>query len=241
MLVAIHGFTETDCSWSEVFQGSGLTPITPLLPGHGGKPCPPDTTMSGVADAVVASLPPDQAVDLVGYSLGGRVAIQLALNHSNRVRRLILISCRPGLEGEDIRQQRRKKDEALAQILEEDGIGPFVAWWEANPALRPFKPFPRPLQQHIRSRRLNQDPLGLAGCLRTMGQGVVPSLWESLGRITVPCLLIAGGADQRYPEDMQAMAQRMPQAQLTVVNDCGHAVHREQAATLIQLIRGFLA
>ena len=84
----------------------------------------------------------DGSEDLLGYSLGGRVALQLALDHPGRIRRLVLVSSGPGIADPAERERRRQRDERLAQILDEDGISPFTAWWESSPALKPARPLP---------------------------------------------------------------------------------------------------
>lgn len=241
MLIALHGFTETDLSWQEVFADTGMALRSYLLPGHGHQLCPPETTPSSVAADIVRRYQAEAPFDLLGYSMGGRVALQLALEHPEMVRRLILVSCRPGIADADERALRKHADEGLAMMLEDCGVGQFVAWWEANPALRYVRPLPRSMQEHIRCRRLNQDADGLAASLRCLGQGATPSLWEHLPRITCPALAIAGGADERYVSDMEHMVAAMPHARLSTIPECGHAVHRECQDSLVNIVRGFLA
>jgi len=170
MLYALHGFTETDESWAETLSRDIPDVRCPLLPGHGGKPCPTGVDIGRVAADLVAGWPAGP-VDVLGYSMGGRLAVRLALDHPKRVRRLILVSCHPGIRDPQERALRRRRDESLAQVLEEDGIGAFMAWWETQAALRPHTPFPAAVAESVRARRLNQDPHGLASCLRAMGGG----------------------------------------------------------------------
>lgn len=238
MLTALHGFTETDDVWSEVLQPLARPVRCPLLPGHGWKPCTAGTTIKTVAADIAASLPADS--DLLGYSLGGRIALQLALDHPTKLKRLVLISSTAGLRDAKERDKRVRHDQGFAEVLEEDGLGPFVAWWEANPALKPARVMPRALIEQLRCRRLNQDPLGLAGVLRHLSTGAMEDLWPRLGDLKLPVLLIAGEKDPRYVEVMQAMAAKIPGARLELVPGCGHAVHREAPNELIDLLRAFL-
>lgn len=238
-LTALHGFTETDETWAEVLAPLGAAVRCPLMPGHGWRPCPAGTTVPGVAAELAATLP--AGGDLLGYSMGGRIALQLALDHPGRVRRLVLVSCNAGIRTAAERRERLARDEHLADILDQDGLGPFVAWWETCAALRPARPLPRVVEEELRSRRLNQDPHGLADALRRIGAGPMPDLWPRLGALALPVLLIAGAADARYAALMREMAELIPGARLEIVPDAGHAVHREQAARLCALVRGFLA
>lgn len=242
MLIALHGFTETDHVWQDLLAPSFPALRCPLLPGHGDKPCPTGTSLASTARDILARIPDQAPCDLLGYSMGGRVAIRLALDHPQRVRRLVLISCNPGMDDARERAQRRLRDEHLAQILEEDGIGPFVAWWQSNPVLKPANPLPRAMQESLRCMRLNQEPKGLANALRLLGASDADNdLWPRLGELRMPTLLITGAADQRYANIMAAMHQRIAGSRLETVAAAGHAIHREQAEPLLKLVGAFLA
>jgi len=244
MLVALHGFTETDQSWHEslprLARGPGALRC-PLLPGHGWAPCPDHDDIAKLAGRLADGLAADGSDDLLGYSMGGRIAMRLALDHPRRVARLVLVACRPGIEDSAARESRRQRDELLAEILEEDGIGPFVAWWERQPVLRPGRELGYEVTQQLRCRRLNQNPIGLAAALRCFGQGNMQPLWDRLGELTMPVLLVVGDQDPVYHQAMQELAARIPDARLEVVPDCGHAVHRECPDELQEILDGFLS
>lgn len=242
MLIALHGFTETDHVWQELLHSFAPDLLCPLLPGHGGKPCPADSSLAGTAAEIASRFPAGRCCDLLGYSMGGRVAIRLALDHPERIRRLVLISSNPGMDDASERAARRLRDEHLAQILEEDGMGPFVAWWQSNPILKPAKPLSRSVAESLRCMRLNQEPLGLAMALRRLGASDdANDLWPRIHELRMPVLLVHGAADLRYKDIMTSMASRIPHARLETIADAGHAIHREQSETLVTLVRSFLA
>jgi 2-succinyl-6-hydroxy-2,4-cyclohexadiene-1-carboxylate synthase len=239
MLLALHGFTENDLTWQEVL-GQRDDLVTPLMPGHGWKPCTEDLSLEKLADALAAQIGSTPA-DVVGYSMGGRLALILALRHPQSVRRLVLISSGPGFKDQDLQGSRRTSEMALAETLEEEGLGPFISMWENNPILKPFRSFPRALAEDLRARRMQNDPVGLANALRRLGAGAMPNLWDKLSGIRCQTLLIAGSGDTRYCEVMQEMAALIPQAELKVVAETGHAIHRERPGDLVKLIYEFLA
>lgn len=240
MLVALHGFTETDQSWLEVFAQSKIPIRCPLLPGHGWSPCGEDCSLATAAARIADELPADGSAALLGYSMGGRLALQTALDHPERISRLILVSSRPGIPDPAVRADRRDRDERLAEILEEDGIAPFVAWWERQPVLTSIRPMDDDAEAALRCQRLNQDPLGLAAALRRLGQGTMEPLWDRLGELPMPVLLIAGGADTAYLADMGRMAEAIPEAILEIFPETGHAVHREWPERLTAVVEDFL-
>jgi 2-succinyl-6-hydroxy-2,4-cyclohexadiene-1-carboxylate synthase len=240
MLLALHGYTENDLTWRDVVGAVPGGLRCELLPGHGWKPSPPGDSLTTLISQLARSLP-SGGCDLLGYSMGGRICLQLALEHPGLVRRLILISCHAGIRDPRSRQLRRLRDEHLAQMLEEDGIGPFVSWWQNNPALRPVRAAPRADAESLRSVRLNQDPIGLAGALRHFGAGAFDDLWPRLGTLVMPTLLVAGAADTSYCEQMAEMSRLIPRATFATIAEAGHAVHREQHAHLARRVADFLA
>ena len=233
-MLVLHGFTETDESWAEVLP----TARRPLLPGHGWRPCL-CKDLPGLAGELAAEL--DQPTDVIGYSMGGRIALRMALDFPERIRRLVLISSGPGFRPGLERDRRIIGDEALAQILDEDGIGPFVAWWESNPVLAPYRRLPRAEEARLRARRLSHDPAGLACALRRFGAGSMEGLWPRLAELRLPVLLIAGQGDARYLGVMTEMQRSVSSSRLHIIPESGHAIHREQPVALASEIAGFLA
>lgn len=239
MLYTLHGFTESDEVWQDVLRDKQLDHKCLLLPGHGSKPCPANSDMESIAAELAAELPAE-GVDLMGYSMGGRIALRIALDHPNKVKRLILISSSPGVRDDNERQERLKRDDALAEILEEDGIGAFVAWWENNPAIKVAKALNPDQEATLRSRRLNHDPAEMANACRCLGQGRMEPLWDRLPELDCPCLLIAGSHDKVYKDMLRDAAELISNATLRIIPVAGHAVHREQPDALIELLQEFI-
>ncbi len=178
---------------------------------------------------------------VVGYSMGARLALALAVRHPERVRTLVLESGSPGLASEEERSARCASDEALASELEREGIVPFVDAWEARPL---FASIARRLSVEaraaVRARRLAHDPRGLAAALRGLGTGSLPSFWEDLPGLDLPVLLLAGAEDAKFVEIASAMASRLPRATLRIVPEAGHTVHLEQPVRWLEAVTGFL-
>lgn len=239
-VVALHGFTQHGGAFDELAALLDLTVVAPDLPGHGETEVSPVTTDVAVdaVAAVIESIGPPVA--LLGYSQGGRMALQLALIRPALVDRLILVSASPGIPGTQQREERKKRDEALATYLLEAGIDAFVDEWLALPM---FAGLRRRQEEWIladRQLRLENTAAGLAAALRGMGQGVQRYFGDQLAELRMPALFVAGGDDPRYLDHATTMASVVPDGALSVVNGAGHSLIGEAPEALSVAVRGFV-
>jgi 2-succinyl-6-hydroxy-2,4-cyclohexadiene-1-carboxylate synthase len=178
--------------------------------------------------------------DLLGYSMGGRVALHLALAAPERVSRLVLESASPGIADAVERAERVASDTALAEQIEQRGMDWFVDYWEHIPLFRSQRMLPPEVFAAQRERRLMNRPRGLAHSLRGMGAGQQESLWERLNELRMPTLLLTGEHDTKYVALAQEMQQRIPGAVQQVVRGAGHTTHLEQPASFLEAVEAFL-
>jgi 2-succinyl-6-hydroxy-2,4-cyclohexadiene-1-carboxylate synthase len=243
-LLALHGFTGSVRTWDALracLAGSRSVIALDLI-GHGASAAPTDPRRYTLAWAVrdLLALLDAQGVaqiDLLGYSLGGRVALCFAVQHPRRVRRLILESASPGISEATERTRRVAQDNALAERLLRDGLPAFVAEWEQQPLLRLAAHVPAATVDAQRAQRLAQRPLGLANSLRGMGAGRQAPLWASLASLDLPVEVIVGAADTRYTDVGTRMHAQLPRASLAVVAAAGHTVHLDQPAEFADRVR----
>jgi len=246
-LLLLHGFSGSSQNWEPILPL--LTAANPAivvdLLGHGRAAAPddPQRYRMETAAADLAALINDitrPPVNLIGYSMGGRLALYLALHYPQLVNRLILESASPGLASSAERQARRQQDETLANWLEEKGIAAFVDYWEALPLWHSQAQLEPAKRAWLRQQRLQNSPTGLANSLRGMGSGAQPNLWPRLAELPQPVLLVAGELDPKFVAINQAMAARLPQAELVIVPDAGHTVHLERPLAYAHLCNTFL-
>jgi 2-succinyl-6-hydroxy-2,4-cyclohexadiene-1-carboxylate synthase len=176
---------------------------------------------------------------VVGYSMGGRLALYLALRHPERCAGLFVESASPGLEDAAQRRARREADEQRAGVLETGDLEDFLVNWYRQPLFASLALREGMVEALIDIRRRN-DPRELARSLRGMGTGSQPSLWEELAGLRTPTLAVAGGSDERYVGIASRMASSSPHVRAAVVPGAGHNVRLEAPEAYLALLQGFL-
>lgn len=233
-LLLLHGFTGSSESWRRFLPAwsQRYRTIAVDLLGHGKTEAPTDPARyrmeQAAADltALLDALEIDSA-HVLGYSMGGRLALSLAMSAPQRVRSLILESSSPGLRTQEERAARIRQDEALAQRIEREGLAPFVAYWENLPLFASVRRLPEDVQLALRRQRLANSPAGLAASLRGMGTGAQPSWWEYLHQLPMPVLLIAGEEDEKFVYIARKMHALIPHSRFELAEHAGHIVHVE--------------
>jgi 2-succinyl-6-hydroxy-2,4-cyclohexadiene-1-carboxylate synthase len=246
-LVMLHGFTGSAAGWGhhlDTFAAYGLRVIALDLHGHGQSDAPDDAqryTIEHCRQDILAALQQlgvskGQAI-LLGYSMGGRIALYTAF--SGFFRALILESASPGLEDPAERKQRRASDEALAASIERDGVEAFIERWEKLPLFASQKTLPIECRETLRRQRLQNRTTGLAQSLRGVGTGVQPAVYARLPTLHIPVLLIAGELDTKFTAIARYMAQALPQSQLCIVPGAGHTIHLERPEEFVSLVGNY--
>jgi 2-succinyl-6-hydroxy-2,4-cyclohexadiene-1-carboxylate synthase len=235
--VLAHGFTQSAKSWT-TFQRllesrlPGATTIAIDLPGHGDAESPADLDLWASADLLADQGGPGV---YVGYSMGGRVALHTALAHPDVVDRLVLIGATAGIDDPDERAARRAADERLADHIEAVGVGTFIDEWLTNPL---FAGLTDATAQ--RADRLRNSPAGLAASLRATGTGTQTPLWDRLGEIECPVLVLVGEHDAKFTELGRRLVCGLSRGELVVVPGAGHSVHLEQPDATVDAIAAWL-
>lgn len=246
-LVLLHGFTGSVAAWGGLRSALARRRrvIAFDLPGHGSSPVPPDpqqARLPQVAEALVHRLAAlgVQRADWLGYSLGARAALHVAVAHPEAVRTLVLEGASPGIADSVERAARATADARLAESIERDGLERFVDAWLAQPLFATQARLPDDVRARERARRLEGSVAGYASALRAMGTGTQQPLWGHLGAIRARVLLLAGLRDVKYCSIARAMAASLPDARVAIVPGAGHAVHLEQPDAWLDQVESFL-
>lgn len=248
VIVFLHGFTGSTETWTEVInalQGKYKT-VAIDLTGHGLSTVPTDSARYSMEEQIadLKALFKQRKLTsfiLVGYSMGGRIALAYTKKHPEQVTSLILESASPGIKTKSERIARREADKQLSERIVREGVPSFVDFWENIPLFHSQKKLPKEKQNVIRQERLKQSKTGLANSLLGIGTGSQPSYWDDLNSINVPVLLITGEIDMKFVNIAQEMKEYLPLANHRTVKDVGHAIHVENPTLFATMIMEHVA
>lgn len=233
-VVLVHGFTQTGRAWTRIVPALARSHqvVTVDAPGHGYS----DHIRGDLWQSARLLGEAGGPAAYLGYSMGGRLCLHLALTAPYLVQRLVLVGATAGIDDPPARDARRRADEELARQIERDGVEAFLTTWLANPL---FSGLPREAAE-LDARRQN-TAAGLASSLRLSGTGSQEPLWDRLHRLTMPVLVVAGATDDKFTELGRRMAEAIgTNARLEVIADAGHAVHLEAPEQFLAAVTPFL-
>jgi 2-succinyl-6-hydroxy-2,4-cyclohexadiene-1-carboxylate synthase len=252
-LIALHGFAGHPDDFSDLRAAlSTVEFLSPWLPGHGPNRFA-ETASGDFASEVLGwwqtftgSLVPVPATEalpwLLGYSLGGRLALELALSLPGQFAGLILIGTHPGLTSEEARAERRDSDARWVDLLRSAPMNVFFAAWDAQPLLSSRTQRLAPVARSaLAERRSCHQADGLAESLQRLGTGAMPDQRPRLPSLRLPVLLLHGEEDAKFATFHAEMARLLPRATRREVPQSGHAVPLENPADLAEIIKSFLA
>ena len=234
-VVLLHGFGGTHRAWDGVIAALDRERYRPLaldLPGHGeAADVERPITFAGCVAHVLARAP--ERFALCGYSMGGRVALRVALAAPERVARLVLVSTSAGIEDVAERAARREADERLARELETVPFEQFIERWRTQPL---FAEDPPEVGALAREDQRRNRPDALAAVLRDIGTGEMESLWGRLAELTMPAIMLVGDRDEKFQALGRRMAELLPDAQMAVVSG-GHNLALENPDAVAQALQ----
>jgi 2-succinyl-6-hydroxy-2,4-cyclohexadiene-1-carboxylate synthase len=234
-LVLVHGFAQNRNCWGPVAADLARDHevVRVDAPGHGQS----SSFHAGLRTG--ARLIADQGgrATYIGYSMGARFVLHLALANPELVERLVLIGGTAGIDDDVARADRKKNDEGLATRLEREGLEPFLDAWLGQPLFAGLTE-----EMQFREERLENTVDGLAGSLRQAGTGSQDPLWDRLGRIEAPALVVAGADDAKFSAEGARLVDSIgANATLALIPDAGHAAHLEQSGVFLKTLRDWLS
>lgn len=242
----LHGFTQSGRSWREAIDRlpEGFQAIAPDLRGHGqtrikpGAPCSMDACRQDLE--LLWDHMGVERTHLVGYSMGGRLALHMAAHRPHRLLSLVTVGAHAGLDA-DARAGRRAGDDALAHRIEEEGVEAFARYWGGLPLFAGLERRGPAFVAQLKADRLENSAAGLACSLRGMGAGVMEPVWDGLAHVGVPSTFVAGQLDHGYVASARRLASTVRNSRLEVVLRAGHPVHQERPDAFARVLAAHLA
>jgi 2-succinyl-6-hydroxy-2,4-cyclohexadiene-1-carboxylate synthase len=235
-LVLLHGFAQNRNCWGPAAAdlAADHEVVRIDLPGHGRSTAAADADLSTGARLIAAAGGPGT---YIGYSMGGRFALHVALASPSNVHGLVLIGATGGIDDADNRVARVERDEALARTAEADGVEAFVDIWLAQPL---FTGLSEPMQ--FRDERCTNSATALAASLRNAGTGTQEPLWDRLPHVDVPVLVVSGADDAKFAAEARRLVSTIgDRAELALIDGAGHSAHLERPAEFVARVRTWLA
>jgi 2-succinyl-6-hydroxy-2,4-cyclohexadiene-1-carboxylate synthase len=227
-VVFLHGFAATARHWDGVIAALPPGRFTPIaLSISDADPLAPDGVTRLVRDCTQGRFV------LVGYSMGGRLALHTALAIPERIERLVLVSAAAGIEDAGARADRRAADEALAEEIEHGSISSFIERWRAVPL---FAQDPAWVAEAVAADQLRCSPATLAGCLRGLGAGAMTPMWDRLGELRMPVAVLAGADDVSYEQAGRRLAAGIGDASFRALAGVRHRVALQAPAVVAAAI-----
>lgn len=242
-LVLFHGFTGSAKGWANIAaQFPEFRVVAFDMIGHGESDAPAEAALyeMDVQTALLAAAFEAlklSTVHLLGYSMGGRIALSFACAYPQYVRSLTLESATAGLEEQAERIARQEGDTKLAEKIEHEGLESFINFWERIPLFESHANLPSEVQKALREERMSQRAVGLANSLRGIGTGKMPALWNQLQYLQMPVHLLVGEHDPKFIQLNKKMAERIQNVYFSTISNAGHTIHVENPTQFVKMVK----
>lgn len=243
----LHGFTGSSRDWKFLLKriDNQFLPCAIDIIGHGKSDSPDNSglytaeAISKQIDIIITKLGFAKVI-ICGYSMGGRAALTYYTNYPGKVIGLILESSTPGIEGQQLRDNRTNSDALLIEKIKKDGVEQFCRYWFNLPLFESLKSLPQEELNNLLDIKFNNNPVGLCNSLKGFGTGTMPALWNKLSTINFPVLFITGKYDDKFTEINQKANSMIANSVHKIIKDCGHNAHLEKPEEFINLVNKYL-
>ena len=248
-VVFLHGFLGNQKEWLDIIKSlkNKYRIILFDLPGHGGsvfdvnkidKKIYEFTNTTNTIVNILKKLNVNKSM-LIGYSMGGRLALNLAIKYPSIFSKVFIESASPGLETEQEILKRKANDEKTAKLIKELNFSEFIDNWYNQ---KVFEGIKKSLKyEDLKNQRLKNDTNNIALALKGLSVANMPCLWNKLSNLKLPLYFIAGKNDEKYCIIGQRMSQYSQKISFKIVNNCGHNIHFENREEYLNLLVNFFA
>jgi 2-succinyl-6-hydroxy-2,4-cyclohexadiene-1-carboxylate synthase len=243
----LHGFTGCAEDWNSIFEQfpDKYNLFALDIIGHGKSDSPSDPTLYNIESIInqikyVKDHLTKEKIFLVGYSMGGRIALSYATAHPDDIKGLVLESATAGFKNDEERENRYKSDLKLVEFIETHTLEEFIEMWTDQELFNTQRRFSNEKLKMLRRRRSSGSKIGYANSLRGFSTGIMPPLHDKLKKFPVKALLISGELDTKFTGINARMAKRFFKAKHKIVKNSGHNTHLEEPKRYIEIVTNYL-
>jgi 2-succinyl-6-hydroxy-2,4-cyclohexadiene-1-carboxylate synthase len=244
-IICLHGFLGRGSDFKIVADRFSEHPdiIAPDFPDYANEAqCSghPWATALEQLDKLIAKETDNQPFILLGYSMGGRIALQYALKFQHRLKGLVLIGATPGIKDDKLRDERKKEDQDLASNLLDEPLEVFLQKWFQKGIINTQDRIPEPYRSQMHEARKANSKTALAYYLTALGTGSMTPVWEGLPNLKTPTLLITGEEDEKFTNISGEMLTLLPNGRFHKIRGAGHAACFEQPKAFSMALKTFI-
>jgi len=245
----LHGFTGSVEDWIKISEKlpQNFSPILIDLIGHGKSDSPLDLeyysfeSQIDILHKIIQHLRLENLI-IVGYSMGGRMALSYAVKNSENIRALVLESTSFGLATDKNRKDRVKADFILSDYIDKSSIEDFIEYWINLPMFATLSNIPTERLNLLKQRKINSiNKIGLKNSLKGFSTGKMTNYFPQLNRLNSQVLLVTGSLDLKFTQNSVEANKLLQNSSHQIVNDCGHNVHFEKPEEFLKLLNDFFS
>ncbi|MDT3697271.1 MAG: 2-succinyl-6-hydroxy-2,4-cyclohexadiene-1-carboxylate synthase [Ignavibacterium sp.] len=247
-IILLHGFTGSAEDWLPIIEQmpNNYNYVAIDLLGHG-KSDSPSNSQSYSVDALIQQLKfikdklTKEKVFLIGYSMGGRLALNFSVNYPEDVIGLVLESSTAGIKNDDERNKRYESDLKLVEYIESHSVEEFIELWSDQELFNTQRRFSNDKLKTLKKKKAAAGKTGYANSLRGFSTGIMPPVHGELKKIPFKVLLITGDLDSKFTGINARIVKRFFKAKHKIVRNSGHNTHLEEPKRFIEIVTNYLS
>lgn len=243
----LHGFTGCAEDWFPVFEQlpDKYNYLALDIIGHGKSDAPGDSAKYNVESLVsqikyVKDHLTQNKIFVHGYSMGGRLALNFAINHPDDVKGLILESTSAGIKNDEERKKRYEDDLKIVEYIETHTLEEFIESWQDMELFNTQRRFSNDKLKKIKKKKSSGSKIGYSNSLRGFSTGIMPPVHDKLKKIPFKVLLITGDLDTKFTGINARLVKRFFKAKHKIVRNSGHNTHLEEPKRFMEIVTNYL-
>jgi 2-succinyl-6-hydroxy-2,4-cyclohexadiene-1-carboxylate synthase len=247
-ILLLHGFTGSLEDWNFIDDNLSqeFTAIKIDLIGHGESDSPTKIeaytfeSQIEIINKIIQKLELEKVI-ILGYSMGGRLALSFSMQYPEKIIALVLESTSFGVEEENEKNERINSDKILAKQIRNSTIENFITDWLNIPLFKTLQNISAERVKELKQKKIKSNSsMGLANSLLSFSTGKMKNYFQLCSTFKKPVLLVSGDLDSKFKAISEKANRILPNSEISIVKNCGHNVHFENPQEFLKLVNKFL-